>query len=263
MKYTVDDIVKNKHIIKANKMATIKHADGVRYMGVNISNKATKAAGSDNNSPGLIQAKLAINATNIFDSHEDVHMPGLWDKSLKENNLWMLLKQHRMDFENVIADGDDVKASAEWYKFSDLGFDEYPGKTQVFQFDASIYEDRHKYMYGQYLKGLVRQHSVGMRYIKLFLAVDNKKWAEEFDIWQKYIGKVANRADAEENGLFWAVTEARPIEGSAVPLGSNHVTPIISIDTPKDIHTEPVKTTPDNIQEPVKTTQSTNLFIYL
>lgn len=35
---------------------------------------------------------------------------------------------------------------------------------------------------------------------------------------------------AEEKGYFWAVTEAKVIEGSAVPIGSNWITPTLSVE---------------------------------
>jgi hypothetical protein len=87
-----------------------------------------------------------------------------------------------------------------------------------------------------------------MLYIKLDLAVNDKDWPNEYKIWQKYIDQVANRADAEERGYFFPVHEAKVIEGSAVPLGSNWATPTYEIDaeppagTPKQ---EPPTGTPD------------------
>ena len=58
---------------------------------------------------------------------------------------------------------------------------------------------------------------------------DSKYDKEEKANWDKYIDQVVNRKDAEAQGYFWAVTEAKVIEGSAVPLGSNYATPVISI----------------------------------
>ena len=45
--------------------------------------------------------------------------------------------------------------------------------------------------------------------------------------WDKYIEMVANRADAEADGYFWAILEAQIIEGSAVLFASNCVTPTL------------------------------------
>jgi hypothetical protein len=58
--------------------------------------------------------------------------------------------------------------------------------------------------------------------------------AEEKENWDKYIGKVANVEQAEEEGYFWAVTEAKIVEGSAVLFGSNRVTPTLSNNKTQD-----------------------------
>ena len=54
--------------------------------------------------------------------------------------------------------------------WSELGFN-YPGNTQVLIFNAKILKDRNEYMAEQYAKGRVKNHSVGMRYVSLELAM--------------------------------------------------------------------------------------------
>jgi hypothetical protein len=58
-------------------------------------------------------------------------------------------------------------------------------------------------MFNQYAKGYVKEHSVGMRYVKLELAVnsDSKYDAEEKAIWDKYIDEIVNKV-AEEQSYF-------------------------------------------------------------
>lgn len=93
-----------------------------------------------------------------------------------------------------------------------------------------------------------------MRYVKIFLAInsDSLEHKEEFEVWQKYASQVANIKEAEAQGFFWAVTEAKIIEGSAVVKGSNIATPTLSTET-KDF--EPSKGTQKN--EPPTGTQET------
>ena len=90
-------------------------------------------------------------------------------------------------------------------------------------------------MFNQYAKGYVKEHSVGMRYIKMDLAINSENEAdkEEKIIWDKYINTIANKADAEAQGYFWAVHEAKAIEGSAVVKGSNPATPTINVEAAK------------------------------
>jgi hypothetical protein len=70
-----------------------------------------------------------------------------------------------------------------------------------------------------------------MQYVKLELCInsDSRYDAEEKAAWDKYIEQVANRQTVEDAGYFWAVTEAKLIEGSAVVIGSNFATPTIQI----------------------------------
>jgi hypothetical protein len=63
---------------------------------------------------------------------------------------------------------------------------------------------------------------------------------------------VANQDAAEEKGFFWAVKEAKVIEGSAVPLGSNWITP--TLDNNKN---EPLDSTHKN-NGPSEDTQKEN-----
>jgi len=82
-------------------------------------------------------------------------------------------------------------------------------------------------MFDQYKDGNVKNHSVGMRYVDLQLAINDPDYKEEFANWNKYIDDIVNREEAEAQGFFWPVKEAKVIEGSAVPLGSNWVTPTL------------------------------------
>lgn len=191
--------------------------------------KAFKADVLDTENIKTLDMDLVINTTNLFDSHSDVHIPNLWNKSLKEKKDFYLLQEHMMKFEGIITD--DVSASATMMDWKDLGAP-FKGQTQALLFKVSVGAERNPFMFGQYAKGYVKNHSVGMRYVKLELAINSEsKWdVEEKEIWDKYIDQIANVEAAEEKGYFWAVTEAKVVEGSAVPIGSNFVTPILNIE---------------------------------
>ena len=84
-----------------------------------------------------------------------------------------------------------------------------------------------------------------MRYVKLELAINSEsKWdAEEKAVWDKYYPEIVNKEQADERGYFWAVTEAKIVEGSAVVKGSNYATPTISVEAVKDTTTETTEPT--------------------
>jgi hypothetical protein len=241
----------NKNALIAEKKYAIKHGDCVSHYVLNDS--ATEQITKEITSPSTftgneLKVSLVINTTNIMDSHSDVHIQGLWGKSLKETKLLYLLQEHQMSFEGIISD--DIIPSVKLMSWKELGYNA-EGNTQALIFNTSIPKDRNEYMFEQYMKGRVRNHSVGMQYIKIDLALNSESKFDEAEkkVWDKYIGQIINAKDAEAQGYFWAVTEAKLVEGSAVPMGSNKVTPVLSIeektepsiDTQKD--TEPINIT--------------------
>ena len=242
-------MVANKATLIAQKKAEMKRADSIGFAGSGLMG-VVKQQGENKDE---IRVKAVINTTNIMDSHDDVHLDGLWNKSLKENKMIMHLQEHEMKFDKVISDGADLDVTVQEFTWKELGYP-YEGKTQALVFDSTVKIDRNPFMFKQYLNGRVKNHSVGMRYVKLELAVNDEDYKEEFAVWNKYIDIVANREDAEKQGYFWAVQEAKVIEGSAVPIGSNQATPTLEI-------TEPSKDTLiDNKQEPHDSTLTVQEF---
>lgn len=243
----------NKHLVMQARKANIKYADAVTYLepiGTSEKESAEKTAGIvETLDTGKIVVRSVINTTNNMDSHGDVHIPSIWKKSLSESKIFYLLQEHQMRFDKVITD--EVKAFTKTMTWKSLGFD-YEGSTQALVFD-SVIGDRNAFMKEQYMQGYVKNHSVGMRYVQQLFCInsESKWWAEEKANWDKYIGTVVNKADAEDQGYFYAILEAKVIEGSAVLVGSNRATPTISI-------TGAGKTTPDDINEPPVGTQPTS-----
>jgi len=240
----------NKSTLIAQKKMITKEADStIHYVEVETTSKevAAKSMDEDDNKPSKIRAKLAINTTNIMDSHSDVHLKGIWNKSAKEQKNILLLQEHQMKFDHIITD--NVTASVKKTDWNKLGFP-FDGETEVLLFDAEIDKERNSFMFEQYSKGYVKEHSVGMRYVKLELAInsDSKYDVEEKAVWDKYINEIVNKEVAEAQGYFWAVLEAKIVEGSAVVKGSNYATPTISVEAVKE-------DTPTDTNEPVDTTQ--------
>lgn len=224
------ELRENKDTLIAQKKMITKEADAVVfvYEAENEKGEVIKSDVVDVADISKLKLKLVINTTNLMDSHRDVHFKGIWKKSVKENKNIHLLQEHRMKFDHIITD--NVKASVQLMNWSDLG-QSYKGQTEALVFDATI-DKRNEFMFNQYAKGYVKNHSVGMRYVKMEMAINSEsKWdVEEKEVWDKYIDEIANKEEAEERGYFFAVTEAKVIEGSAVPIGSNIVTPTLSVE---------------------------------
>lgn len=221
----------NKDTLIAQKKMITKEADAFVFVPdvKNDKGDTLKADTIDTSVIKELQLKLVINTTNLMDSHSDVHLKGIWKKTLKEKKSFYLLQEHQMKFNHIITD--NVKASVELLNWTDLD-QNYKGQTEALIFNANI-DKRNEFMFDQYAKGYVKNHSVGMRYVKIELAINSEsKWdVEEKEIWDKYIDEIANKELAEDKGYFWAVSEAKIIEGSAVPIGSNTITPTLSTES--------------------------------
>jgi hypothetical protein len=225
----IDFLVQNKTALIAEKKYEVKKTDAISFSPEPFeSETANKSIADPSTFTGdKLKVKLVLNTTGIMDSHSDVHIDGLWSKTLKENKSIYLLQEHDMSFKSIITD--NVKASLSDMNWKDLGYNKI-GKTQALIFDAVLNKSRNPFMFDQYLNGYVKNHSVGMRYVKIDMAVNNKDYASEYAVWQKYIDSVINKQDAIDKGYFWAVTEAKLVEGSAVVMGSNKVTPTLSVE---------------------------------
>jgi hypothetical protein len=245
----------NKKSLISLKKSIEKRADAINYVSNDvILGESNKAENNTIVEPNKLQVKVVINTTNFLDSHNDLHVNGIWNKSVSDNanKGFLHLQEHDRDFDKVISD--NAKGYVENVTWKSLGLP-YNGKTEALIFDSTIEKERNEFMFKQYSKGWVKNHSVGMRYVKIDLAINSESEfdKDEKEIWDKYYSVIANKEVADERGYFWVVSEAKIIEGSAVVMGSNSATPTLSVEN---------KTEADTItsekQEPSNDTQKQN-----
>lgn len=184
-----------------------------------------------------IKRTIVGNTYNWMDSHDDVHINGLFSKSLTERQPWHL---HDHVYQLMAKVGTPTSVREEYINWTRLGVNKL-GQTQALLMDSTIEKELNASIFRSYLNGEINQHSVGMKYVKISLAVNDEEYKEEFAAWNSHIEKIGNRQDAEAKGYFWAVTEAKLIEISCVLEGSNSLTPVLGI---KHTEGEPVHTTP-------------------
>jgi len=228
-------LLQNKGEIKKAKMDMVKTFATVQSV-FNVKSASTSKALNVE----LAQDEFFIvgNSIGFFDSHKDVSMKGSWNKTVQERgNRIPIIKDHRMIVDNLFAK--NLGTSIQNITIRDLGFD-VDGETEVV--GAKI-GDLDPYMLEKYSSGQITEHSVGLRYVQLRLAVNDPDSEDEFKVWTENIDKVINRQDAEDNGYFWPVFEQKLIEISAVVLGSNPFTPAL-----KSLDKEPQKST--QVSEP-------------
>lgn len=243
----------NKKTLISVKRATDKRADSFCfYTTANSGYKSATQKNDDYSNDVAIMDNLAvkcvINTTNYLDSHGDVHINGIWNKSISDNNGkgFLHLQEHQREFDKIISD--NATASIQSISWNQLGLP-YEGETEALIFDSLIQKKRNEFMLKQYANGWVKNHSVGMRYVKIELAINSEADydKEEKAVWDKYYPIVANKEVADERGYFWAVIEAKIIEGSAVVMGSNDATPTLPTNENK---TSAVENTDENNDVP-------------
>ena len=227
-KEEIDFLVKNKSLLITEKKinSNLKRQDEFITINSNLVSKSIAKETVKEDTEDVLYRDLIINTTNYMDSHSDVHLPKIWNKSLSEKKDRYHVKEHDLSFNGVITYSKDIEAFVKSFTWKELGYN-VEGTTEALVYSVAIQKNVNKEMFDLYLKNIIKQHSVRMQYIKIEMAVNDEDYKEEFATWNKYISEIVNSEKAIEQGYFFAVTEAKEIEGSAVLMGSNPITPTI------------------------------------
>ncbi len=180
---------------------------------------------------------IAVNSSRILDSHLDVHLDGNWNKTVKEQQgKNYLVDTHILSIDTTIVRKEYVEMLTATIPFSMIG-KSYDGDTYVL-----IYKVRKDKIISPKAKewldsGDAIEASVRMQYMDIVFALnsDDKEdvlFKKNFDDIYPII---ANKDDFEtEITYFWGIKQAKnTAEASLLPLGSNHVTGQIQINSNK------------------------------
>lgn len=228
-------------IIKAKKRE-IKWSDPVAFPALNRQT-ATKAE------DGQRTYDIVGNSAGFMDSHMDVSMKGSYDKTVSEGaQKAPFLENHMHTPKGII--GKNMGAEVRTLPIKSLGYDR-EGTTEavIFKVDP-CYDEKMAMLYAN---GEIKQHSIGLQYVKIELCINDDSDNKGFANWNKYIDQVINREMAEEAGFFFAVLEQKIFEVSAVLFGSNGFTPTLGKEYSLD--NEPFSDT-HNIIEPSEIIES-------
>lgn len=213
--------------LAALKKAAIKFTDVVSMFDV-VSPVTTKAKYPYENDEekGVLKRTIVGNTYNWMDSHDDVHLDGVFADSIKQKGTKIFhLNSHQLGFEARV--GKVYSVEEKEISWRELGQGK-TGMTQALFIGSEIRKSYNETLYNAYLNDEVDQHSVGMQYVNIALAInDEEDYPREYEEWQKHIAKIGNRSRAEDKGYFWAIYEAKLIEVSAVLMGSNELTPTL------------------------------------
>lgn len=232
-----DILAAKKAVIYNSKRGENKGAVDVIPITKSVSDSETKGFEIDSD-----YYYIAVNTTNILDSHEDVSINGSWTKTAKEQqgNVYLIFN-HDYDPQKTIVKKGDIEMFVASIPFSYLK-KPYEGNTE-----ALIYKFRKDKVISKLAKDWLEsgddiEASVRLRYVKLVYAansdeIEDKEFKRNFD---KYYPLIANKDDFKEILYFYAILEQQNIlESSLVLSGSNSATGQIE----ENKKSEPLKST--------------------
>lgn len=218
----IQEIVSRKaELIKLKKAAT-KFTDGWSSPSLSVNKTANKA----DTDASVLDKTIVGNTYYWMDSHDDVHVKGCFTKSVKENARIFHLHDHEFKISAQI--GKISRAYEQDLPWSTFGV-EKDGNTTSLLADTKVLKSMNGQIFNSYKSGEIDQHSVGMQYVTLSLAVKerNDEWKEENKAWDEIYPMLGNPERADEKGYLWIVRECKLIEISAVLMGSNSLTPTL------------------------------------
>jgi hypothetical protein len=251
-------LIENKSALIAQKKSIMKRAEPAVWMPVTIipMEQANKADGSaaPPADTGVLRVKVVANTALWMDSQRDVLLPDNAKKSIKERKgMIPHLHDHQWTIDAEV--GDVVNIYYQDIPLKELGIKKQ-GTAQCLVFETDIRKSYNEVVYNKYKAGKIKQHSIGLMYVSLELAINDSEYEKEIDFWNKYIDQIINRDEAEEAGYFWVVAEIKLMENSAVLFGSNFLTPTLETgdETGKSTQAEPptgTQSEPPKMQEAV------------
>jgi hypothetical protein len=193
---------------------------------------STKAAGDSTETSedsDSILVKVVANTANWMDSHKDVLTADSYSASIFKRGTTI---PHILDHKHSVTSfvGDVQKVYTTQLNLKDLGLSQ-EGSTTALVFETNIRKDYNPEVYKFYKAGKINQHSIGLRYQELRLALDSSAPEDVAykEVWDKYYPDIINKEEVDNLGYFWAVTKVDVLENSAVLFGANELTPTLEL----------------------------------
>jgi hypothetical protein len=172
---------------------------------------------------------FVVNSANYLDSHEDVHLDGNWNKTVKDKQGKLYLIWHH-DFtktENIIAFPEDVEIFTAKIAWTLLNKD-YEGETYCLVYKVLKSKIQSEKIVRWLDEGRKLQMSVRMRYVEILFCMnsENPDYAKQKKNFDDIYPLIVNTADfPDEIDYFFGIKQAENVmESSILPFGSNSAT---------------------------------------
>lgn len=246
-----------KELIKLKK-CTPQNGASIPYFGEyeyydtqSPTTKSIKAVKMEDDDNEELDVSVIANMTNLIDSDNDVVLTGAYNKTIADKgNSIPFIKDHTWSISSIIAD--TLAVYTKNINLESIGVVNSDIKqSEALIFRGLVKKEYDEKLYYLYKNNKVDQHSIGLQYVNLQLAVNDPEFEEEFKIWEDVYEKIINKKKADEDGFFWAVKEIKVFENSAVLFAANKLTPTLEV-----IQRSAVIDTEPQSDGPVKTTTS-------
>jgi len=197
---------------------------------------------------------IAVNSTLVLDSHDDLHLNGIWKKTIQEiNGKNYLVIDHELCIDKVIVRKEHVEIFTAVIPFSLLGKD-YEGNTEALIYKVPKSQVKNNIVKEWLDSGDDIEGSVRMQYVNFVLCMDSNSpdYADEKKNYDAYYPLIANKTEFEYIYYFFAIKEAKNVrESSLVVFGSNDTTGIVINNKQEPLD----NTLEENKSEPLEDTQ--------
>lgn len=196
-----------------------------------------------------IQKNIIANTYYWMDNHDDVHIKQCFQQSIDQPNH-KIYHLHDHEFKLTSQVGDIQHLQEKNIPWKQLGINKQ-GNTTCLVATTNIHKHYNKKIYKKYANDTINQHSVGMYYTTIDLALNHPDHPEEYKNWNQVYPKLGNPEKALENNFFWIIKQAQLIEISCVLQASNPLTPTLQ-------NTQ-TQTTPQNTDQDTQEQQNQQL----
>jgi len=195
---------------------------------------------------------IAVNSTRILDSHDDLHLDGIWKKSIKDQQgKNYLVLDHELTIKSVVVRKEHVEIFTAKIPFSLIG-KPYDGDTEVLIYKVAKDKVKDETVKEWLDSGDAIEGSVRMQYVTIFLAMnsDNPEDAVFKKNYDDYYPVIANKEDFDYIYYFFAIKEAKNVkESSLVVFGSNSSTGQIMNNKQAEKSLDNIKDEPTNVTQ--------------
>ena len=224
--------------LKSNKeyIISVKRSQILKSFekGLGVNAKSIDVSKLDLTNKGILKDSnyyyIAVNTTKVLDSHGDLHVDGIWNKTVKDQQgKNYLVTDHKMELSNVVAKKENIEMLLAEIPFSSIG-KSYSGNTQALIYKVAKADIINPLAKDWLDSGSDIEASVRMQYVNLDLAMNSEAKGDEaeFKNYNEYIDTIANKDDFDSIDYFWIVKEAKNIgESSLVLNGSNSATGVL------------------------------------